>query len=436
MKYLILFLFIAGISGCSSKKGEQKVEEGTIPVINLSENVQDVKSLPLSDVAAKVEIVPLETTENSLMAEVTMLQTDAHNIWVKHFRDKSLLRFSRQGKFLNKIGRVGNGPGEFSCFTDFMLDGSQQEVYVVTCSNGVYVYDFTGFFKRKIADYQTLSEHTRMTANLKYYRAQSHFVATAALPVFYLNNKDSLWSFASLDSCFRIKTIYKNPAYSGWEDKILQGRVNMMRMDEYWTESPVSVDTDNGQMTVKFSDTDTIYIYNASNETLTPWYAISSKEEKGDYERTHRRFKERSDFDYLSVKAHYLTKDYIYLFGSKGEGTYLYCYDKHSGKVRLLKGKGRITERVIPVGNNPVYRRFEGNCILTNDICGGQFSIDYTSDGKYWVDILQPGDEIDIETIKAAPVKDERLRALYIDAINKLMNDENSNPLLIVVTLK
>lgn len=436
MKYFILFLFVIGLTNCSSKKGQQTIEEKNIPVINLSDNVETVESLPLSEVAAKVEIVPLEVTDKSLLAEVENLQVSEHDIWLKHFKDKSLLRFSRSGKFLNKIGRVGGGPGEFSCFTDFIISDSKKECYVVTCSNGVYAYDFGGTFKSRLADYPTLSTFSQMTANLKYYAFHDRFIATAALPVFYINSKDSLWSLAALDSSFHIKRMYKNPAYTGWEDKILQGRVNMLHLDEYWTESPVSVDMADEKMTVKFSDTDTIYIYDEMKEVLTPQYIIASKEEKGDYAKTHRRFKDRSDFDYLTIKSHYSTTDYVYLFGSKGEETYLYCYNKQDGKVRLAKGKGKITERVIPVGNRPVYRRFEGDCILTNDICGGDFSIDFHSDGKYWINVLQPDEEIDIEAIKASPAKDEKLKKQYVDALEKMVNDEDCNPLLLVVTLK
>ena len=79
--YEKLFLLIAIASfllGCSGNKKENTLqdEEGT-PVINLSsDNVSKVALLPLSEAAAKVEIVSLEVTDESLIGEITKNEGD------------------------------------------------------------------------------------------------------------------------------------------------------------------------------------------------------------------------------------------------------------------------------------------------------------------------------------------------------------------------
>ena len=75
--------------GCSGNKKENTLqdEEGT-PVINLSsDNVSKVALLPLSEAAAKVEIVSLEVTDESLIGEITKMKVTDSDIWVKHYKD-------------------------------------------------------------------------------------------------------------------------------------------------------------------------------------------------------------------------------------------------------------------------------------------------------------------------------------------------------------
>ena len=136
-----LLLMLGGfIVSCSSKKQTDAMQSNGVPIINLSDNVQEVKSLPLSDVAAKVEIVPLEVTDESLLANVTDFYVSEYNIWIHHSKDPKIYRFTREGKFLNTIGKRGQGPGEYTYFMNFMIDEKRQEVYVVTTNRVVYVY--------------------------------------------------------------------------------------------------------------------------------------------------------------------------------------------------------------------------------------------------------------------------------------------------------
>ena len=58
------------------------------------------------------------------------------------------------------------------------------------------------------------------------------------------------------------------------------------------------------------------------------------------------------------------------------------------------------------------------------------------TEGKYWVNVFEVGRKVDIETIKSAPVKDERLREQFVKALENLYTDEDSNPMLMIVTLK
>ena len=431
----ILLLLIITLLGCSSNKKQEPISKSGVPVINLSEDVSTVPSLLLSEAAEKLEIVPLEMTDESVLSDITEMQVTDHNIWIDHGREFYIYRFSRSGKFLNKIGSIGQGPGEYTNYSTFLVDEDKKEVYIIANTNGVLAYDFEGNFKRKIVDIQMILQLFASPYD-QYILNNQKFFATQNFGLYRPIDKDSLWSFVSLGDDFQKKKYFKNPAHVGKEEQIIANRANMDRMVNYWMEYLTSVDTYNGQLTLKYPDTDTIYCYDDATNQLLPQYAIFTDEEKGDYEATHLWFKDRKAFDYFSIKSYYPTKDFIYLVGSKGEEVYTYCYNKKDGSVRLQKRQSAITERDVPWFSFPL-RQMKRDFVLDNDLGGGDFTVDSRSSGKYWIDILEPGGDenwIDIDQIKSSTVIDESKKKELIRVLESVTED--SNPILMIATLK
>lgn len=433
-----MFLLLIGVFvllGCSSNKKQEPISKSGIPVINLSEDVSTVPSLLLSEVAEKLEIVPLEMTDESVLSDITEMQVTDHNIWIDHGREFYIYRFSRTGKFLNKIGSIGQGPGEYTNYSTFLVDEDKKEVYIIANTNGVLAYDFEGNFKRKIVDIQMILQLFASPYD-QYILNNQKFFATQNFGLYRPIDKDSLWSFVSLGDDFQKKKYFKNPAHVGKEEQIIANRANMDRMVNYWMEYLTSMDTYNAQLTLKYPDTDTIYCYDDATNQLLPQYAIFTDEEKGDYEATHLWFKDRKAFDYFSIKSYYPTKDFVYLIGSKGEEVYTYCYNKKDGSVRLQKRQSAITERDVPWFSFPL-RQMKRDFVLDNDLGGGEFTVDSRSSGKYWIDILEPGSDenwIDIDQIKSTTVIDESKKKELIRVLESVTED--SNPILMIATLK
>ena len=404
-------------------------------MINLSEDVSTVPSLLLSEAAEKLEIVPLEMTDESVLSDITEMQVTDHNIWIDHGREFYIYRFSRTGKFLNKIGSIGQGPGEYTTYSTFLVDEDKKEVYIIANTNGVLAYDFEGNFKRKIVDIQMILQLFSSPYD-QYILNNQKFFATQNFGLYRPIDKDSLWSFVSLGDDFQKKKYFKNPAHVGREEQIIANRANMDRMVNYWREYLTSMDTYNAQLTLKYPDTDTIYCYDDATNQLLPQYAIFTDEEKGDYEATHLWFKDRKSFDYFSIFSYYPTKDFIYLVGSKGEEVYTYCYNKKDGSVRLQKRQSTITERDVPWFSFPL-RQMKRDFVLDNDLGGGDFTVDSRSSGKYWIDVLDSSDNenwIDIDQIKSSTVIDESKKKELIQVLENVTED--SNPILLIATLK
>lgn len=436
MKHMFLLLIgVFVLLGCSSNKKQGPISKSGIPVINLSEDVSTVPSLLLSEVAEKLEIVLLEMTDQSMLGEIRRIQVTDHNIWIDHGREFYIYRFSRSGKFLNKIGSIGQGPGEYTTYSTFLVDEDKKEVYIIANTNGVLAYDFEGNFKRKIVDVQIILQLFSSVYD-QYILNNQKFFATQNFGLYRPIDKDLLWSFVSLSDDFQKKKYFKNPAHVGKEELIIANRANMDRMVNYWREYLTSMDTYNAQLTLKYPDTDTIYCYDDATNQLLPQYAIFTDEEKGDYEATHLWFKDRKAFDYFSIKSYYPTKAFIYLVGSKGEEVYTYCYNKKDGSVRLQKRQSAITERDVPWFSFPL-RQMKRDFVLDNDLGGGDFTVDSRSSGKYWIDILEPGDNenwIDIDQIKSSTVIDESKKKELIQVLENVTED--SNPILLIATLK
>ena len=433
MSLLLIGVFV--LLGCSSNKKQEPISKSGIPVINLSEDVSTVPSLLLSEAAEKLEIVPLEMTDESVLSDITEMQVTDHNIWIDHGREFYIYRFSRTGKFLNRIGSIGQGPGEYVNYLTFLVDEDKKEVYIFSTNNGVLVYDFEGGFKKQISDFQTMVG--MFSSIYKQYILNDHkFFAIQNFGLYRSVDKDSLWSFVSLDDNFQKKRLFKNPVHVGKEEQIIANRANMDRMVNYWMEYLTSVDIYNGHLTLKYPDTDTIYCYDDATNQLLPQYAIFTDEEKGDYEATHLWFKDRKAFDYFSIFSYYPTKDFVYLIGSKGEEVYTYCYNKKDGSVRLQKRQSAITERDVPWFSFPL-RQMKRDFVLDNDLGGGDFTVDSRSSGKYWIDILEPGGDenwIDIDQIKSSTVIDESKKKELIRVLESATED--SNPILMIATLK
>ena len=436
MKHMFLLLIgVFVLLGCSSNKKQGPISKSGIPVINLSEDVSTVPSLLLSEVAEKLEIVLLEMTDQSMLGEIRRIQVTDHNIWIDHGREFYIYRFSRSGKFLNKIGSIGQGPGEYTTYSTFLVDEDKKEVYIIANTNGVLAYDFEGNFKRKIVDIQTILQLFSSVYD-QYILNNQKFFATQNFGLYRPIDKDLLWSFVSLSDDFQKKKYFKNPAHVGKEELIIANRANMDRMVNYWREYLTSMDTYNAQLTLKYPDTDTIYCYDDATNQLLPQYAIFTDEEKGDYEATHLWFKDRKSFDYFSIFSYYPTKDFVYLIGSKGEEVYTYCYNKKDGSVRLQKRQSAITERDVPWFSFPL-RQMKRDFVLDNDLGGGDFTVDSRSSGKYWIDVLDSSDNenwIDIDQIKSSTVIDESKKKELIQVLESATED--SNPILMIATLK
>lgn len=137
------------LTACGSNN---PMNSGELPVINIEAALQSPQEMSVSDFGDKITYVPLETLDESLVklgSSSKMIVTNEY-ILVGEL-SAPLLCFDRAtGKFLRKIGSVGQGPGEYSGSTDMEVDAEAKRVYFRASPTQYHCYDFEGKFLNTI----------------------------------------------------------------------------------------------------------------------------------------------------------------------------------------------------------------------------------------------------------------------------------------------
>ncbi len=138
----IIFWCILFIS-ISCVRKVQTIDSGSISTLNIDVNEIGTHQVnKLSDILEPIDVIALETTNESLIRNINKIEFYKDDIYVLDLEgSKSLLVFSKNGKYKYKIGRIGNGPGEYSEPRDFDID--EEEVRILT-HNKLLIYTSFG----------------------------------------------------------------------------------------------------------------------------------------------------------------------------------------------------------------------------------------------------------------------------------------------------
>lgn len=130
--HLGLFLLLAG---CAEPVSE-------IPTINVEIKSSPVlEEISVESLGGTVEMIPLETSDSCLLSKVEQL-VDQDFLWI--VADKQIYKFGKDGKFIRKIGKVGQGPEEYV---------APQQIWVDEKGKRLFVLDYFGR-KTLILDYE------------------------------------------------------------------------------------------------------------------------------------------------------------------------------------------------------------------------------------------------------------------------------------------
>jgi hypothetical protein len=115
--------------------------EDTIYKINPSKFRK--KNVLLSEIAESIDYIPLESR---FFVQHIMKIICADSFLVVANYPEGLHLYSKKGDFLNKIGKRGNGPGEYQYGTSFTIDNKNKLIYILDRNNNIFKYDFYNNF--------------------------------------------------------------------------------------------------------------------------------------------------------------------------------------------------------------------------------------------------------------------------------------------------
>lgn len=134
----IFFIAIILFLGACSKNNQTPLISSKIPINDTVRHLSSILSVK--------HIVPLETTEKSLIGNLKKILKYKKWYYVSYGRT-TLLQFDNQGRFVRQIGSMGGGPGEFTTIGDF--DVTDSGIYIVDYMRILH-YTHEGTFMRSI----------------------------------------------------------------------------------------------------------------------------------------------------------------------------------------------------------------------------------------------------------------------------------------------
>ena len=121
MKNNILFIILSfSLLSCQHKGDSTK--NSTIETIPVFSNY--TAELPFSAFVDTIELIPLETTEDNLIGEITRVIFNDGKYYIRStngMQNPKLFVFNENGKYIQKISKQGVGPGEYLDFEDFTI---------------------------------------------------------------------------------------------------------------------------------------------------------------------------------------------------------------------------------------------------------------------------------------------------------------------------
>jgi len=143
------------LHSCTTKPEKNRQQDVQIQLpefesyeFEIRKNMEHHGELLLSTIANEIRYIPLETTSACLLSRCRRVEIFNDNIYVAD--TKALYKFDMDGSFIQQIGKIGNGPGEYGSVLWFNFIDHTNEIILYSYPTGrINVHDAaSGKFKR------------------------------------------------------------------------------------------------------------------------------------------------------------------------------------------------------------------------------------------------------------------------------------------------
>lgn len=341
---------------------------------------REPKVIMLSEIASDIRYIPLETGNNFLISDEHFISLMNNEIIVAEHRQRAFFRFNENGKFLNQIGRRGQGPEEYNVGLFFMIDPLNNDIYVQDFGHLIR-YDKQGRFISRIP-----------TPNL-------NMGASAMLNNEFIVYSNNLY-FENRNNPVQLYVIDKNGRVRNtWQGSIERGRrhgIILSSRDFFYTF--------NGNTFFKPALRDVVYKIETPRRRTVAWrFDKGNRGINVSANETNPNNRGR----FISILQIKETERFLFVLYSLERNLYFGMYDKQSGQFN--------------------------NVIIKDDLAGGfNFIHAGQSADNQLMNVRLPHRMLEMQRFERALLPHRRKE---LDDLLKNMT-EDDNPIVIKVTLK
>lgn len=102
-----------------------------------------------ADVFERIEVIPLETTDNSLVVYPMKIIDFENKLYIYDIHTQKVFLYDDSGKFIRTIGSKGQGPGEYAWIASIALNKAQREFQILEPWGWFMNYTLEGKFLNK-----------------------------------------------------------------------------------------------------------------------------------------------------------------------------------------------------------------------------------------------------------------------------------------------
>lgn len=119
-------------------------QQGNINKKTLYSDLDHEHSIPTEKFFSKIEVIPLETQEKSIIRGIDKIMEYQSCIYILDRRQKAVLIFDGHGKFISKINSIGRAPDEFYLLEDIEINTFRNTLECLDPMGKILTYDLTG----------------------------------------------------------------------------------------------------------------------------------------------------------------------------------------------------------------------------------------------------------------------------------------------------
>lgn len=436
----MFFIVIASFSSCCQKKmGDLQFDRVHISVENSLNNYAD--KLLLSDVIDSINIIPLETIKESVFGNrIFGFSTGKNDLFINTYSE--IYHFNvKSGKYLGRIGTLGNGPMDFNYCSGIGIDDGSRLIYLYSgplANNEMKTYTYEGRYVKSI-HMAPAGAHMEGGFAKGEYRGSlfvnNKHIIRRMLPI--MDGSKDIWQIGVFDTAGKKIVTFVDPANVRYRNEINKHRAvkrgyEIAEMATFWdADSPVLNQYFN-HVNILFDSNDTIYRYNSDKNTLRPRYILHCGDRPA-FEEIRTLGKKKSYFQYIFVTNILETKGFLFLVAEKDNNSFLLRVDMKTGDIKSIKKEGEITE----LSSMRSYDRKAPPPGFTNDLCGGMPFFPRFQNEKQWIAIYTAEElfeQVDIEKLKKEKVLYPEKRDQLVKILENLKEDDN--PVIMVANLK